>query len=79
MAPVVGTTYTFSLTATGSAGFGAIVILNVEVVEAEHHPYDANLNDTSERGEVVAATTDYFDEEISKDEVMDLVKLYFVG
>ena len=77
--PELGRTYTVNLTATDSAGFGAIIIVIVEVAEATHHPYDVDRNGRIERNEVIAAIGDYFDGEISKDEIIELVKLYFAG
>ena len=74
-----GRTYTVNLTATDSAGFGAIIIVTVAVAEATHHPYDANRNGAIERDEVVAAVRDYFDGEMTKEEVIELIKLYFAG
>ena len=73
----LGNTYTVNLTATDSAGFGAIIIVMVEVAEATHHPYDLNGNDAIERDEVVMAIRDYFAGEITKGDVIDLIKLYF--
>ena len=73
----IGRTYTVNLTATDSAGFGAIIIVTIEVVEAAHHPYDLNANGKIERDEVIASVQDYFDGEISKDEVIELIGLYF--
>ena len=75
----LGQTLTLNLTATDSAGFGAIIIVAIEVVEAMHHRYDANRNGNIERDEVIAAVKDYFDGEIDKDEVIELIKLYFAG
>ena len=73
----VGRTYTVNLTATDSAGFGAVIIVVIEVSEAAHHPYDGNRNGTIERDEVVTAVKDYFDGLLAKEDVIDLVKLYF--
>ncbi len=73
----LGTTYTVNLTATDSAGFGAIVIVVIEVTEASFSPYDLNGNATIERDEVVMAIRDYFDGAITKGDVIDLIKLYF--
>ena len=43
--------------------------------------YDANGNDTIERGEVIAAIRDYFQEEagITRGDVIRLIRLYFSG
>ena len=75
----LGTTYTVNLTATDSAGFGAIVIVMIEVTEAAFSPYDLNGNDAIERDEVVMAIRDYFSGEITKGDVIELIKLYFAG
>ncbi len=77
MEPIVGDTYTVNLTATDSAGFGAIIIVTIEIVAPAHHPYDANANGVIERHEVIAAVKDYFAGEMDKEEVIDLIKLYF--
>ena len=73
----IGSTYTVNLTATDSAGFGAIIIVMIEVTEASFSPYDLNGNDAIERDEVVMAIRDYFDGAITKGDVIELVKLYF--
>ena len=62
----IGTTYTVNLTATDSAGFGAIVIVVIEVTEAAFGPYDLNRNAKIERDEVITAIKDYFDGLITK-------------
>ena len=79
MTPEVGNTYTVNLTATDSAGFGVIIIVTIQVVGATHHPYDANRNGIIDREEVIAAVRDYFDGTMTKDEVIELIKLYFAG
>ncbi len=75
----LGTTYTVNLTATDSAGFGAIIIVMIEVAEATHHAYDLNGNDVIERDEVVMAIRDYFAGEITKGDVIELIRLYFAA
>ena len=72
-----GETYTVNLTATDSSGVGAIIIVVISVTEATHHPYDEDRSGTIERDEVVAAVKDYFEGLITKNDVVDLVKLYF--
>ena len=74
-----GRTYTVNLTATDSAGFGAIIIIEIEVTEASFSPYDMNANDKIERDEVIMAVADYFKGLITKGEVIEVVKLYFSG
>ncbi len=76
---VFGTTYTVNLTATDSAGFGALVIVVIEVTEASFSPYDLNGNDAIERDEVIMAIKDYFSGETTKNDVIELIKLYFAG
>ena len=75
----IGRTYTMNLTATDSAGFGAIIIVTIEVTEASFSRYDLNNNNKIDRDEVIAAVGDYFDGAITKEEVIELVKLYFEG
>lgn len=75
----VGTTYTLNLTATDTAGFGAIIIVIVEVTEAAHHAYDLNRNGLIDRAEVITAISDYFAGNIGKNDVIELIKLYFSG
>ena len=71
--------YTVNLTATDSAGFGAIIIVTIEVVEATHHTYDLDRDGVIDRDEVIEAVKDYFDGDLSKEEVIELIKLYFAG
>ena len=75
----MGNSYTVNLTATDSAGVGAIIIVVVNVTEATHHAYDLDRNGTIDRDEVVAAVKDYFDGLITKDDLIELVKMYFGG
>ena len=72
-------TYTVNLTATDSAGFGAIIIVMIQIAEPSFSPYDLNGNQEIEREEVIAAIKDYFDGTIAKEDVIELVKLYFAG
>ena len=74
-----GRTYTVNLTATDSAGFGAIIIVTIDVVEATHHTYDLDRDGVIDRDEVIEAVKDYFDGDLSKEEVIELIKLYFAG
>ena len=74
---ILASTFTVNLTATDSAGFGAIIIVDIEVIEPTLSPYDLNDNGVIERDEVIEAVADYFAGEIEKDEVIELIKLYF--
>ena len=76
---VAGTTYTVNVTATDSAGFGAMVIVVIEVTEPTHHRYDANRNGEIERDEVIAAVRDYFKGTIERRQVIEVVRLYFAA
>ena len=75
----IGRCYTVNLTATDSAGFGAIIIVDITVMEASMGPYDRNGNDRIDRDEVLRAVSDYFKGLVEKDEVIGLIKLYFQG
>ena len=75
----LGQTYAVNLTATDTSGTGAIIIVDIEVVEGVADPYDANRNGTIEKGEVLAAIADYFAGLIEKDEVLELVARYFAA
>ena len=77
VALILASTFTVNLTATDSAGFGAIIIVDIEVIEPTLSPYDLNDNGVIERDEVIEAVADYFAGEIEKDEVIELIKLYF--
>lgn len=74
-----GNSFTVNLTATDSAGFGSIIIVDLEVTEAAHHPYDLNGNGTIERDEALKAVSDYFAGQITKDDVLEVISLYFAG
>ena len=76
VALILASTFTVNLTATDSAGFGAIIIVDIEVIEPTLSPYDLNDNGVIERDEVIEAVADYFAGEIEKDEVIELIKLY---
>ena len=73
----LGHTYTVNLTATDSSGTGAIIIVDIEVVEGLFDPYDLNRNGIIEKDEVIKAVSDYFAGLIAKEEVLDLVRRYF--
>ena len=74
-----GRTYTVNLTATDSAGFGAIIIVVIEVTEGVVDPYDLNRDGAIEKDEVLRAIADYFAGRIEKNEVLALVARYFAG
>ena len=51
----------------------------IEVTDIDHGPYDLDDNERIERGEVIASISDYFKSIIGKDEVIQLIRLYFAG
>ena len=73
----LGHTYTVNLTATDSSGTGAIIIVDIEVVEGLFDPYDLNRNGIIEKDEVIKAVSDYFAGLIEKAEVLEIVSRYF--
>ena len=72
-------TYTVNVTATDTAGTGALTTVAIEVTDIDHGPYDLDDNERIERGEVIASISDYFKSIIGKDEVIRLIRLYFAG
>ena len=72
-------TYTINVTATDTAGTGALTTVAIEVTDIDHGPYDLDDNERIERGEVMASISDYFKSIIGKDEVIQLIRLYFAG
>ena len=71
--------YTVNVTATDTAGFGALIAVAIEVTDIDFGPYDLDDNGQIERGEVVASISDYFKSIIGKDEVIQLIRLYFAS
>ena len=69
----LGQTYTVNFTATDSSGTGAIIV----VIEVAFHPYDLDSSGTIELDEALAAIGDYFQDVITFEEVVEVVKLYF--
>ena len=64
----------------GAVGPLYILSFRGEITEftgAAGHRYDANNNGVIDRDEVIAAIFDYFDDLISKDEVLGVTQLYF--
>ena len=76
---ILGATFTVNLTATDSAGFGAIIIVSIEVRESAFRHYDGNGNGKIDSDEVIIAVKDYFSGLITKNEVIELIKLYFAA
>lgn len=74
-----GQSFTVNLTATDSTGTGAIIIVDIEVVEGPDDPYDLNGNGAIERDELLKAVSDYFAGLIEKEVLLELVSRYFAG
>ena len=72
-------TYTVNVTATDTSGVGALIAVTIEVTDIDFGPYDLDDNGQIERGEVIASISDYFKSIIGKDEVIQLIRLYFAS
>ena len=76
-------TYTLWVTATDSLGAASTVTVVVQVSDVELTgiglKYDANNNEVIDREEAVAAVSDYFGEFITKEETIEVIRLYFTG
>ena len=74
---VQGRTYSMNLTATGSDGAGVLIIVSIEVTASTLSTYDFNGNNRIEREEAIAAVRDYYDGTISKEQAIEVIRLYF--
>ena len=76
-------TYTVTVTATDTAGGTAEITVTITVTTSTlgqlGDQYDANSNGVIERSEVITAIRDYFADEISRDDVIAIIRLYFSG
>ena len=76
-------TYTVTVTATDTAGGSAEITVTITVTTSTlgqlGDQYDANSNGVIERSEVITAIRDYFADEISRDDVIAIIRLYFSG
>ena len=74
-------TFTVEVTATGPSGGGVIITVTIAVIDVNLGPlgskYDANRDRKIERDEVIVAIIDYFDDLITRDEVIAVINLYF--
>ena len=71
--------YEVTVTATDSLGLSATVAMTITVTNVGVGPYDVNKNEAIERDEVIAAVVDYFADDITKEEAVAVVQLYFGG
>ena len=71
--------YTVNVTATDTAGIGALITVAIRVIDVDLGPYDLDDDGKITRVEVLAAVRDYFKQLIGKDIVIQLIRLYFAG
>ncbi len=77
-------TYTVTVTATDSAGDTATITVTITVTAGSSlgplgDQYDANNNGRIDRNEVIDAIRDYFADDISRDDVIAIIRLYFLS
>ena len=68
-----------SLTVLVLLCLGVGVAVSVSVVNADPEDYDTNGNGILEKDEVLAVVIDYFRDRISKDDVLEVLVLYFLS
>ena len=68
-----------SLTALVLLCLGVWIPLSVSMVNADPEDYDTNGNGILEKNEVIAVVIDYFQDKITKDEVLGVLLLYFLN
>ena len=75
--------YQVTVTATDPSGASASVTVTIAVTDLSlgeaGDTYDIDHNEMIDRSEALAAVKDYFDDLITKDEVIEVVLLYFDG
>ena len=75
--------YTLWVTATDTSGVSSTVTVVVQIADVEltgiGRDYDANNNEVIDREEAIATVSDYFRGLISKDETIEIIRLYFTG
>ena len=75
--------YTLWVTARDSSGVAFTVTVVIQVSDVELTgiglKYDANDNEVIDREEAVAAVSDYFGGLITKEETIEIIRLYFAG
>ena len=76
-------TYTMWVTATDRSGVSSTAKVVVQVSDVELTgiglTYDANSNEVVDREEAIAAVTDYFKGQLTKEETIEVIRLYFTG
>ena len=75
--------YEVTVTATDSLGVSATVTVTMTVANVGlpgmGDAYDADGNEAIDRNEAVAAVVDYFADRITKEEAIEVLRLYFAG
>ena len=74
-------TYIVEVTAANPPDAGATITVTINVIDVDLGPlgsrYDANNDRVIERDEVLAAIVDYFDDLITREQVLQVIALYF--
>ena len=72
------TSYTVAVTVTDPPGGSDTIAVNIMVTDVDlGTPYDLDKNEVIDRAEVIEAIADYFDGLITKEEVLEVIQLYF--
>ena len=75
--------YTLWVTATDTSGVSSTVTVVIQITDVElsgiGRDYDANNNEVIDREEAIAAVSDYFRGLITKEETIEVIRLYFAG
>ena len=73
--------YIVTVTATDSSGATATVTVSITVTDVDLGPlgsrYDADTNEVIDRDEAISAIVDYFNGLITREEAIDVIRLYF--
>ena len=70
--------YAVTVIAVDPSGANAVITVTVKVIDMTlGSPYDLNNNELIDRDEAIAAVADYFNGEISRDDVIGVIQLYF--
>ena len=75
------TSYTVVVTATDPSDASAVITVTIMVTDVDLGPlgsrYDADNDEVIDGEEVLTAIVDYFDDVITRDDVLELISLYF--
>ena len=76
--PDIGDTYTVVVTATGASGVSADITVSIMVVGLLTQ-YDSDENGAIGKDEAIAAVRDYFGGNLTKDQAIEVIVLYFAS